>query len=106
MVSLVCLCLLLGAGYLLRIRIKLFQKLFLPACVVGGLLGLLIIQGFAAMDGLGEPIQRINAVLSGWTGPWKKLPAYSGCRDGRGDRLPYKTTSCAFGRGDSLSAQV
>ena len=76
MVSLVCLCLLLGAGYLLRIRIKLFQKLFLPACVVGGLLGLLIIQTLTAMDGLGEPIQRINAVLSGWTGPWRKLPAF------------------------------
>ena len=76
MVSLVCLCLLLGAGYLLRIRIRLFQKLFLPACVVGGLLGLAIIQTFTAMDGLGEPIQRINAVLSGWTGPWRKLPVY------------------------------
>jgi len=76
MVSLVCLCLLLGAGFLLRIRIRLFQKLFLPACVVGGLLGLLIIQTLAAMDGVAEPIQRINIAISGWTGPWRKLPAF------------------------------
>jgi len=76
MVSLVCLCLLLGAGFLLRIRIRLFQKLFLPACVVGGLLGLLIIQTLSAMDGLGGPVQCINIALSDLTGPWRKLPAF------------------------------
>ena len=76
MVSLVCLCLLLGAGFLLRVRIRLFQKLYLPACVVGGLLGLLIIQTLAAMDGLGEPIHRVNIALSDLTGPWEKLPVF------------------------------
>jgi ESS family glutamate:Na+ symporter len=76
MVSLVCLCLLLGAGFLLRVRIKLFQKLFLPSCILGGLLGLLIIQTFSAMDGLGEPIHRINVALSELTGPWRKLPEF------------------------------
>jgi len=76
MVSLVGLCLLLGAGFLLRVRIRLFQKLFLPSCVVGGLLGLLIIQGFAAMDGLGGPIQQVNASLTELSGPWKRLPVY------------------------------
>jgi ESS family glutamate:Na+ symporter len=28
------------------------------------------------MDGLGEPIQRINAALNELSGPWKKLPVY------------------------------
>jgi ESS family glutamate:Na+ symporter len=44
--------------------------------VVGGLLGLLIIQALLAMDGLGEPIQRINIALSELTGPWRKLPPF------------------------------
>jgi ESS family glutamate:Na+ symporter len=76
MVSLVCLCLLLGAGFLLRVHIRLFQRLFLPSCVVGGLLGLLIIQGFAALNGLGGPIQQINTALTDLSGPWKRLPVY------------------------------
>ena len=76
MVSLVCLCLLLGAGFLLRVRIRLFQRLFLPSCVVGGLLGLLIIQGFAALDSLGGPVQQINTALTELSGPWKRLPVY------------------------------
>jgi ESS family glutamate:Na+ symporter len=76
MVSLVCLCLLLGAGFLLRVRIRLFQRLFLPSCVVGGLLGLVIIQGFAALNGLGGPIQQINTALTELSGPWKRLPVY------------------------------
>ena len=76
MLSFVGLCLLLGAGHLLRVRIRLFQKLYLPSCVVGGLLGLLIIQGFAAMDNLGQPTHRLNVVLSEWAGLWKVLPGF------------------------------
>ncbi len=76
MVSLVGLCLLLGAGFFLRVRVRLFQRLFLPSCVIAGLLGLLIIQGFAAMDGAGESIDRVNAALTELSGPWKRLPVY------------------------------
>jgi len=40
MVSFIWLCLLLGAGHLLRSRIRLLRRLYLPSCVVAGLLGL------------------------------------------------------------------
>jgi ESS family glutamate:Na+ symporter len=76
MISLVCLCLLLGAGFLLRIRIRLFRKLFLPACVVGGLLGLLIIQGLSAMAGLSELIGRISFEAGELAGPWRAMPGF------------------------------
>jgi len=72
----VALCLLLGAGHLLRTRIKLLQKLYLPSCVVAGLFGLLIIQTFAAMDSLGQPIHKINSLISDWTKLWAVLPAF------------------------------
>lgn len=76
MASFVALCLLLGAGHLLRSRIKLLQKLFLPSCVIGGLLGLCIIQLFGAIDDFGQPIHKINEVLSQWAVPWARLPAF------------------------------
>lgn len=76
MLSLVGLCLLLGAGYLLRVRVKLLRKLYLPSCVVGGLLGLLIIQTLAAMDDVAQPIHQMNVAISGWTAPWRALPAF------------------------------
>ncbi|MEI6891504.1 MAG: sodium/glutamate symporter [Pontiella sp.] len=44
MLSFGCLCLLLGLGYWLRQKTVMLQKLFLPASVIAGLLGLLIFQ--------------------------------------------------------------
>ncbi len=76
MLSLVCLCLLLGGGHFLRTRIRLLQKLFLPSCVVGGLLGLVILQSFSAAEGTGQTIHRASAALTELSGPWKKLPVY------------------------------
>lgn len=38
------LCILLVVGKVLRVQIRLFQKLYLPASVIGGLLGLVIMQ--------------------------------------------------------------
>jgi ESS family glutamate:Na+ symporter len=76
MISFVVLCLLLGAGHILRVRVRLLQRLYLPSCVVGGLLGLLIVQSFAAMNGFGEPIRRINAALSQWSELWSVLPRF------------------------------
>ena len=64
MFSFVVLCLLLGAGHVLRSRIKLLQKLYLPSCVVAGLLGLVIIQLFAAMDDHGGATHQINLALT------------------------------------------
>ena len=50
MLSFISLCVLLGVGHLLRMKIKLLQKLYLPSCVIGGLLGLIIIQYFIVAD--------------------------------------------------------
>ena len=60
MLSFGCLCLLLGLGYWLRRKIVLLQKLFLPASVIAGLLGLLIFQ----------TLEVPTEVSSGWN----KLP--------------------------------
>ena len=60
MLSFACLCGLLGLGYWVRRRVRLLQKLFLPASVVAGLVGLFILQVF--------PVPA--AVSNGWN----KLP--------------------------------
>ncbi len=44
MLSFSCLCVLLGLGYWMRRRVGLLQRLFLPASVIAGLLGLLLFQ--------------------------------------------------------------
>ncbi|NNJ70196.1 MAG: sodium:glutamate symporter, partial [Kiritimatiellales bacterium] len=44
MLSFGCLCLLLGLGYWLRRKLVFLQRLYLPASVIAGLLGLLILQ--------------------------------------------------------------
>jgi ESS family glutamate:Na+ symporter len=58
------LCILLVVGKVLRVRIRLFQKLYLPAAVIGGLLGLILVQtcgGFLP-----------EATTAGWS----KLPGF------------------------------
>ena len=88
--SFIGLCLLLGVGHLLRMKVRLLQKLYLPSCVIGGLVGLVIIQGLGALAGaIGDPqdmptaaawlcrwIQAANSSLSGWTAGWGKLPGF------------------------------
>ena len=75
MASFVVLCVLLGLGHVLRSRIRLLQKLYLPSCVIGGLIGLIAIQIFAA--GAGDC--RICTSMDNWldtiTGPWNKIPS-------------------------------
>ena len=56
------LCLLLAAGKLLRVKVKLFQWLHLPSSVIGGMLGLIILQ----VGG--------DAIPAAWTAGWNKLP--------------------------------
>ena len=58
------LCLLLVIGKYLRVKIKLFQKLYLPSSVIGGILGLIIIQVFG------------GSLPSMWTAGWSKLPGF------------------------------
>lgn len=65
--SFIGLCVLLGVGHLMRMKIRLLRKLYLPTCVIAGLLGLAIIQIAYAM---GHPIP------DGWTAGWSKLPGF------------------------------
>ena len=69
MLSFGCLCVLLGLGYWARRKIVLLQKLYLPASVIAGLLGLLILQTVnvpaAAVAGWNKlPGQLINIVFA------------------------------------------
>ncbi len=65
MQSFVCLCVLLGLGHLVRTRWRALQTLYLPSCVIGGLLGLAILQtGRVA----GYPLP------DAWTAGWSALP--------------------------------
>jgi len=61
------LCLLLCAGHLLRMRVRLLRRLYLPSAVIAGLLGLLIIQVLKAG---GVPLP------SAWTAGWGRLPGF------------------------------
>ncbi len=62
MLSFACLCVLLGLGYWVRRRVVLLQKLFLPASVIAGLLGLLIFQ---LAKETGHPVPAL--VSLGWS---------------------------------------
>ena len=75
MTSFVVLCILLGIGHLLRSRIKLLHKLYLPSCVIGGLVGLLIIQILSASAGSFTVCEQVNGWMTEISTPWRKLPS-------------------------------
>ena len=58
------LCILLVIGKILRVEIRLFQKLYLPASVIGGLLGLVLVQT------IGDYLP--DATTAGWN----RLPGF------------------------------
>ncbi|MBS1371385.1 MAG: sodium:glutamate symporter, partial [Lentisphaeria bacterium] len=58
------LCLLLVLGKLVRTAVPLFQRLYLPASVIGGLLGLLWINTLG------------KSALPGWHDSWGALPGF------------------------------
>ncbi len=65
MLSFVSLAVLLGLGYWLRRKLLFLQRMYLPASVIAGLLGLALIQIF----------KHYNAPLpDAWTAGWNKLP--------------------------------
>ncbi|HDZ22576.1 hypothetical protein LCGC14_0284120 [marine sediment metagenome] len=66
MQSFIGLCLLLLVGHLLRTKVRLIRKLYLPSCVVAGLIGLAVIQLCSAA---GSPLPEV------WTLGWKALPS-------------------------------
>jgi ESS family glutamate:Na+ symporter len=62
--SFTSLCILLLVGKVLRVKIKLLQRLYLPAAVIGGVIGLLIVQ----VGG--------DVLPQGITAGWNKLPGF------------------------------
>ena len=62
--SFTALCILLVVGKVLRVKIKLLQRLYLPAAVIGGVIGLIIIQSTG------------NLLPEGATAGWNKLPGF------------------------------
>ena len=57
---------LLAIGYFLRMKVKLFQRLFLPASIIGGLVGLII---GPQILGLYSPVHMTyTASISEWSG--------------------------------------
>lgn len=65
MISFVCLCLLLGLGHYLRMKVRLLRQLYLPSSVIAGLVGLALLQGMRAA---GHPLP------ASWTVGWDQLP--------------------------------
>ncbi|MDH3718792.1 MAG: sodium:glutamate symporter, partial [Planctomycetota bacterium] len=47
-------CGLLLIGLFLRARVTLLQRIYVPASIIGGLIGLLAVQGIQATSGLGQ----------------------------------------------------
>lgn len=58
------LCILLFIGKFLRVNVKLFQKLYLPSSVIGGIVGLIILQSCG------------DFIPACWTLGWSKLPGF------------------------------
>ena len=56
------LCLLLALGKFLRVKVRVLQKLYLPSSVVGGIVGLIILQTAGGW------------IPEGWTAGWSQLP--------------------------------
>ena len=77
MLAFMILSLLLVVGYVLRIRVKLLHRLYLPSCVVAGLLGLALLQGVGALAGaMGEDsaVSQLNETLQSSAAIWLQLP--------------------------------
>lgn len=76
MLSFVCLSILLGLGYLIRRKLVVLQRLYLPASVIAGLLGLILIQSTILIAKLFEAPQKeeILSRLHLWTAGWSDLP--------------------------------
>ena len=58
-------------GLLLRSKIKVLQKLFLPASVIGGIVGLILVQIFSRVSGVSEQV-------ASWVSVMDALPAILG----------------------------
>ncbi len=79
MLSFVVLSVLLGLGFFLRMKVKLLRTLYLPSCVIGGLLGLALIQVIAVLAskcGADSWLGGLDRNLAEISAPWSKLPGF------------------------------
>ncbi|MCK5174607.1 MAG: sodium:glutamate symporter, partial [Planctomycetes bacterium] len=76
MLSFVTLCVLLGIGHLLRSKVRLLQILYLPSCVIAGVIGLAVIYGFGSIAEPNEAITAINTFIESSTSAWGKFPGF------------------------------
>ena len=74
MISFISLSIILLLGYCLRLKIKLLRRLYLPSCVIAGLLGLLMVQLLGLFDG-GDSPNKIALFVEDATFGWNKLPS-------------------------------
>ncbi|MBN1359526.1 MAG: hypothetical protein JW993_02990 [Sedimentisphaerales bacterium] len=77
MLAFMILSLLLVVGYLLRVRVKVLRSLYLPSCVVAGLLGLALLQGVGALAGAAgseSVAARFHEALQESAAVWEHLP--------------------------------
>jgi ESS family glutamate:Na+ symporter len=65
MYSFVALSLVLGIGYVLRLKIRFLRVLYLPSCVIGGIVALILLEA-ARQASIDVPVA--------WTAGWSKLP--------------------------------
>ncbi|MFC1762610.1 sodium/glutamate symporter [Planctomycetota bacterium] len=75
MAGLVILCVLLGLGHVCRSKVKLLQRLYLPSCVVGGLLGLICVQGILLLGG-SEDSSPLYAFVEEICQTWRAIPGF------------------------------
>ncbi len=65
--SFIGICVLLFLGKWIRTHVGILQKLYLPSSVIGGVIGLVIIQALQGSD---------STFVGNWTAGWGKLPGF------------------------------
>ncbi len=88
MAAFIALCILLLAGHWLRTHLRVLQWLYLPACVIAGLVGLALVTGLESLNNYvltSQPLEQqawrqwvidIYPEVASWTGMWELLPRY------------------------------
>ncbi len=78
MSSFVVLCVFLAIGHWLRTNIALFQRLYLPSCVIGGVLALFFVQ-MGELLGQTRTITEYTLFMGEISRPWRQLPGLLIC---------------------------
>jgi len=85
MLAFIGLCMLLLVGHWLRTRLRLLQWMYLPACVIAGLIGLALVAGLNALHasvpsegavGWQVWVVGVHTEVSTWIVTWKALPGF------------------------------